>query len=249
VPMAADTGPIGGDLSHEFIILAETGESQVWCHQDLLDWDLTKVDVNLDNVEETQALVDRITAPYAATDEQHDEDRFQAEVPKEAQRTARGIEVGHIFFFADKYSKYFDAKLATKDGGQAVVQSGSYGVGVSRLAGGIIEASHDESGIVWPEAVAPFRVALINLRQGDEACDGVCEDLYAKCQSAGIEVIYDDRDDRAGVKFADMELIGIPWQIVIGPRGVKAGIVEMKNRKTGEKEELSAEAALSKLAG
>ncbi len=249
VPMAADTGPIGGDLSHEFIILAETGESQVWCHQDLLNWDLTKVDVDLDNVEETQALVERITAPYAATDEQHDEEKFQADVPKESQRTARGIEVGHIFFFNDKYSKYFDAKLATGDGGQAVVQSGSYGIGVSRLAGGIIEACHDDSGIVWPESVAPFRVALINLRQGDEGCDAVCNELYGKCQNAGIEVIYDDRDERAGVKFADMELIGIPWQIIIGPRGVKAGLVEMKNRHTGEKEELSAEAALAKLAG
>ncbi len=248
IPMAADTGPIGGDMSHEFIILADTGESEVFCDKSLLEHDLTETDVNLSDPAAVQALVDSVTAPYAATDEQHDTAAFEAEVPEDRRVTARGIEVGHIFFFADKYSKPLGASVTTSQGEQVDVQMGSYGVGVSRLAGGIIEACHDENGIVWPEAVAPFKVALINLRQGDEGTDGVCEDLYAKFQAAGVEVIYDDREERAGVKFSDMDLIGIPWQIIVGPKGVKGGFVEMKNRKTGEREELSAEAALAKLA-
>ncbi len=249
VPMAADTGPIGGDLSHEFIILASTGESEVWCDQALLEFDLDRADVNMADPAAVQAVVDEVTSPYAATDEQHNEDDFQAAVPEGRRVSARGIEVGHIFFFGDKYSEPLNAKVMNKDGELVPVQMGSYGVGVSRLVGGIIEASHDESGIVWPESVAPFRVALINLRQGDEGCDAVCEDLYQRCQDMGIEVIYDDRADRAGVKFADMELIGIPWQIIIGPKGVKAGIVELKDRRSGEKSEMSAGDALSKLAG
>ena len=248
IPMAADTGPIGGDLSHEFIILAETGESEVFCDKALLDFDLSKTAIDMDDAAAVQAMVDKVTGPYAATDEQHDQAAFEAEVPEDRRVTARGIEVGHIFFFGDKYSKPFDAKVTTADGEQVLVQSGSYGVGVSRLLGGIIEASHDEAGIIWPESVAPFKVALINLRQGDEGCDGVCEDLYAKFQEAGVEVIYDDREDRAGVKFSDMDLIGVPWQVIVGPKGVKGGFVELKNRKTGDREELSAGAALAKLA-
>jgi len=247
IPMAADTGPIGGDMSHEFIILAETGESEVFCDKGLLDFDLTKTALDMDDPAAVQSLVDQVTGPYAATDEQHDQAAFEGAVPEERRVTARGIEVGHIFFFADKYSKPFDAKVTTADGEQVLVQSGSYGVGVSRLLGAIIEASHDENGIVWPESVAPFKVAMINLRQGDEGTDGVCEDLYAKFQAAGVEVIYDDRDDRAGVKFSDMDLIGVPWQVIVGPKGVQGGFVEVKNRKTGEREELAADAALAKL--
>ena len=249
IPMAADTGPIGGDMSHEFIILAETGESEVFCDKALLEHDLTETGVDMADPEAVQALVNSVTTPYAATDEQHDAAAFEAEVPEDRRVTARGIEVGHIFFFADKYSKPLGASVTTSDGEQVDVQMGSYGVGVSRLAGGIIEACHDENGIVWPEAVAPFKVALINLRQGDDGTNGVCEDLYAKFQAAGIEVIYDDREERAGVKFSDMDLIGVPWQIIVGPKGVQGGFVEMKNRKTGEREELSAEAALARLAG
>jgi prolyl-tRNA synthetase len=249
IPMAADTGPIGGDMSHEFIILAETGESQVWCDTDLLSLDLLNMDINHRDPKQMSDVIDQVTSFYAATDEMHDEEKYQAEVPAERQMTARGVEVGHIFFFGDKYSAPMNAKVQTADGSFAPVQSGSYGVGVSRLVGAIIEACHDESGIVWPEEVAPFRVGLINLRVGDDGCDAVCEDFFAKLQAAGIDVMYDDRDTRAGVKFADMDLIGLPWQVVIGPKGVANGIVELKSRKTGEKEELSPDAALAKLVG
>ncbi|MDF1747598.1 MAG: proline--tRNA ligase [Alphaproteobacteria bacterium] len=249
IPMAADTGPIGGDMSHEFIILAETGESQVWCNTDLLELDLLNMDIDHRNAEQMSDVIGKVTSYYAATDEMHDEAKYQAEVPADKQMTARGVEVGHIFFFGDKYSAPMNAKVQTADGSFAPVQSGSYGVGVSRLVGAIIEACHDDNGIVWPEEVAPFKVGLINLRVGDEACDAACEDFYAKLQAAGVDVMYDDRDMRAGVKFADMDLIGLPWQVVIGPKGVANGIVELKSRKTGEKEELSPEAALAKLVG
>ena len=249
IPMAADTGPIGGDMSHEFIILAETGESQVWCNSDLLELDLLNADIDHRDADQMSDVIGKVTSYYAATDEQHDEAKYQAEVPEDKRLSARGIEVGHIFFFGTKYSEPMNAKLQTKDGETLPVQMGSYGVGVSRLAGAIIEACHDDNGIVWPEAVAPFKVGLINLRVGDEACNAACEDLFAKLQVAGVDVLYDDRDERAGVKFADMDLIGLPWQIVVGPKGVAAGVVELKSRKTGEKEELSPEAALARLAG
>ena len=249
IPMAADTGPIGGDMSHEFIILAETGESQVWCHRDLLELDLLNADIDHRNADQMSEVIGQVTSYYAATDEQHDEDKFQAEVPEDKRMTARGIEVGHIFFFGTKYSEPLGAKVQTKEGPSVPVQSGSYGVGVSRLVGAIIEASHDDRGIIWPEPVAPFRAGVVNLRQGDEACDAACENLYSALQNAGVEVIYDDRNERAGVKFADMDLIGIPWQIVVGPKGVGAGVVELKSRKTGETVEMSPEAAVAKLAG
>lgn len=249
IPMAADTGPIGGDMSHEFIILAETGESQVWCDADLLKLDLLNADIDHRDAAQMSEVIGKVTSYYAATDEQHDQAKFESEVTEEKRLSARGIEVGHIFFFGDKYSTPLGAKVQTKDGQTVPVQSGSYGVGVSRLVGAIIEASHDENGIVWPEAVAPFKVGLINLRSGDDACDAACEDLYRKLQDAGVEVMYDDREERAGVKFADMELIGLPWQLVVGPKGLANGVVELKSRATGEKVELSAEAALAKLAG
>jgi len=126
---------------------------------------------------------------------------------------------------------------------------GSYGIGVSRLVGAIIEACHDDNGAIWPESVAPFQVGLVNLRQGDDACDKACEDLFARLRGAGREVLYDDRDERAGVKFADMDLIGLPWQLVVGPRGLKNGLVELKRRAGGEREELSVEAALARVMG
>lgn len=249
IPMAADTGPIGGDMSHEFIILAETGESQVWCDADLLKLDLLNADIDHRDADQMSDVIGKVTSYYAATDEQHDQAKFESQVPEEKRLSARGIEVGHIFFFGDKYSTPLGAKLQTKDGQTVPVQSGSYGVGVSRLVGAIIEASHDDNGIIWPESVAPFKVGLINLRSGDEACDAACEDLYSKLQNANVEVMYDDREERAGVKFADMELIGIPWQLVVGPKGLANGVVELKSRATGEKVELSAEAALAQLAG
>jgi len=243
IPMAADTGPIGGDLSHEFIILADTGESEVFCHKDLLEIDVLGESVDYDS--DLQPVVDRWTNMYAATDEKHD----PAEAAKLGDNLikARGIEVGHIFYFGTKYSKAMNASVVGPDGDQVFPEMGSYGIGVSRLVGGLIEAFHDENGIVWPEAVAPFGAGIINLKSGNEACDTVSADLYAKLQAAGCDLIYDDRDVRAGAKFADMDLIGIPWQIVVGPRGVKNGVVEFKNRASGEREEISAESAMARL--
>jgi prolyl-tRNA synthetase len=245
IPMAAETGPIGGDLSHEFIILAETGESQVYCHKAYLDYDPLAEAVDYEG--NLQPIVDHWTAQYAAADEKHDP--AKCPVPAGDLVEARGIEVGHIFYFGDKYSKPMGAEVTTADDKSIALEMGSYGIGVSRLVGAVIEASHDETGIVWPDAIAPFAVGLVNLRVSDEACTAACNALYDKLRAAGIDVLYDDRDEAAGAKFADMDLIGLPWQLVVGPRGVKAGTVELKRRKSGEREELSAEAALARLTG
>ncbi|MBE7637581.1 proline--tRNA ligase [Sneathiella sp. P13V-1] len=245
MPLRADTGPIGGDLSHEFIILADTGESEVFYHKDILNFETPE---DKDHTpEELQGIVDKWTSLYAAADEMHDADNCPISGDDLVSR--RGIEVGHIFHFGEKYSAAMGAAVAGPDGKDVTVSMGSYGIGVSRLVGGIIEACHDENGIVWPEEVAPFKVGLINLKSGDDACDAACEDLYHKLEAAGVEVLYDDTSDRAGAKFANMDLIGLPWQISIGPRGVKSGMVEIKNRSAGEKEEMTPEAALAKLIG
>jgi len=238
IPMRADTGPIGGDLSHEFIILAETGESQVYCHRDYLALPVPGPETDFGNDSEIAGIVKEWTTPYAATDEMHDEDAWAAVAP-DAQVSARGIEVGHIFHFGEKYSKPFGASVTGPDGKEHLVSMGSYGIGPSRLIAAIIEAFHDDAGIIWPESVAPFDVALINMKPGDQACDAVCEDLYAKLSAAGKDVLYDDTDQRAGGKFATADLIGLPWQVIVGPRGVAAGEVEIKNRRTGERETLS----------
>lgn len=244
VPMRADTGPIGGELSHEFIILAETGESAVFCDKTLLDMPAPGLD--LDFSSDLTAEVEKRTQYYAATEEMHDEAAF-AELPEDRKVSARGIEVGHIFYFGTKYSEPMNAVVQGPDGQMVPVEMGSYGIGVSRLVGGIIEACHDENGIVWPESVAPFQVGIINMRVGDEECDTVCEQAYQALELAGIDTLYDETDDRAGGKFARMDLIGLPWQIVIGPRGIKNGVVEVKNRKTGEKSEMPLADALSKV--
>ena len=243
IPMAADSGPIGGDLSHEFIILADTGESEVFCHRDWLTTDA--VPATIDYEGDLQPIVDACTARYAATDEKHDP--ATCPVAAEDLVNTRGIEVGHIFFFGTKYSKPLGAKIALPDGTEDFVQMGSYGVGVSRLVAGIIEASHDDNGIIWPEAVAPFKVGIVNLKVGDAACDAAAESLYDGFTTAGVEVLLDDTDNRAGAKLANMDLIGLPWQVVVGPRGIATNVVEVKNRKTGEKHEMSPEQALSKL--
>ena len=240
IPVKADTGPIGGDLSHEFVILAETGESEVFCHKDLVEMDAPG-DVNFSD--DLSAHVEARTALYAAADEMHDADEF-AKIPEDKQLTARGIEVGHIFYFGDKYSGPMKAKVMGPDGKEHVVMMGSYGVGVSRLVGGIIEASHDEDGIIWPKSVAPFGVGIINLKSGDAEADAACEDIYAKLTEAGCDPLYDDTSDRGGVKFSRMDLIGLPYQVTIGPRGLKNGVVEIKSRRTGEKQELSPAAAM-----
>jgi len=243
MPVAADTGPIGGDLSHEFIILAETGESEIFCHADILDLPVPDADYDGD----LAPIIDAFTAFYARSDEMHDADKFAAEVPADKQLTARGIEVGHIFYFGQKYSQPMKALVAGPDGKDVAVHSGSYGIGVSRLVGGIIEACHDDDGIVWPWAVAPFHIGLVNLKPGHEGCDALCEKMEAALTQNGLEVLYDDRDERAGTKFSDMDLIGLPWQAVIGPRGAENGEVEIKNRATGEKQNLAFDAALSLL--
>ncbi len=245
IPMAADTGPIGGDMSHEFLILADTGESEIACHKDLLEkrW----ADREIDFEGDLQPIVDEFTSQYAATDEKRDSKAEAALGDKLV--TARGIEVGHIFYFGTKYSEKLGGVVADREGKEVTVEMGSYGIGVSRLVGAIIEASHDDNGIVWPESVTPFQVGLINLKAGDEKTTAACDDIYAKLQAAGIEVLYDDREGRAGQKFAEMDLIGLPWQVIIGPRGVDNGVVELKNRKTGAREEISPESALSQLTG
>ncbi|MCA1907578.1 MAG: proline--tRNA ligase [Magnetospirillum sp.] len=235
IPMVADSGAIGGNLTHEFHVLAETGESGVF-------YDVAYEELAAKDAVDLEAL----SKLYAVTDEKHDPNSPDCP-PADRLKVARGIEVGHIFYFGTKYSKAMGAVVAGPDGNPVHVEMGSYGIGVSRLVGAIIEAYHDDRGIKWPEAVAPFKVGLVNLKVGDSACDKVCEDIYRTLSEQGVEVLYDDRDDRAGVKFADMDLIGLPWQLVAGPKGVAAGLVELKNRHTGEKQELSVEAALAQL--
>jgi prolyl-tRNA synthetase len=243
IPMQADTGPIGGDLSHEFIILADTGESEVYCHKDYLTYDALS-EAASDN-SDFASTVEKWTSLYAATDEKHD--AAQAGELGESLISARGIEVGHIFYFGTKYSKAMGATVTGPDGDDLFPEMGSYGIGVSRLVGAIIEAYHDDDGIIWPDSVAPFSVGVINLRTGDADCDAACEDIVQKLESAGQDVLYDDRDERAGAKFATMDLIGLPWQVIVGPRGLKNGVIELKRRATGDREELSVESALSKL--
>ena len=245
IPMAADTGPIGGDLSHEFIVLAETGESEVFCHRDLIEKTAPGDDIDMDG--DLSPILSEWTGKYAATIEKHDNERFEAEVPKKSRISARGIEVGHIFYFGTKYSVPMNCTVQSADGQQVNLECGSYGIGISRLAAAIIEASHDENGIIWPEAVAPFKVGLINLKSGDKATDNACEDLYNRLQNASIEILYDDTDDRAGAKFATMDLIGLPWQLIVGPRGLKDKLVELKDRRTGKRDSLSLDEAINRL--
>jgi prolyl-tRNA synthetase len=245
VPMVAETGPIGGNLSHEFIILADTGESEVYCHRDLVELDPPGSDVDYDG--DLSPIVKSFTGKYAATVEKHDAGRFESEVPAEDRLTARGIEVGHIFFFGTKYSEAMGCKVQGPGGELVTVQMGSYGIGVSRLVGAIIEASHDDAGIIWPQSVAPFDVGLVNLKVGDAGTDAACEKIYGKLQAAGLSVLYDDSDDRAGAKFAAMDLIGLPWQIIVGPKGLATGELELKERATGARHSLTFESALNRL--
>ena len=239
IPMRADTGPIGGDLSHEFIILADTGESAVFCDRRLIEMATPKKDVDFDG--DLQPVIDQFTSHYAATDEIHNAEEFEKDVAEENRMAARGIEVGHIFFFGTKYSAPMKALVAGPDGKDTPVQMGSYGVSVSRLVGALIEAYHDDDGCQWPMSVAPYHVGLINLKAGDEKTDDACEQLYAALTAAGVEVLYDDTASRPGEKFARMDLIGLPYQIVIGPRGLESGVGEIKNRSNGEREDITLE--------
>ena len=244
VPMQADTGPIGGDLSHEFIILADTGESQVFCHKDLIEGEIPGP--HTDFWGDLSPIFKAWTSRYAATEEKHDPARFDSEVPADKRISARGIEVGHIFHFGTKYSEPMGCRVQGPDGQQVTLVMGSYGIGVSRLAGAIIEASHDDAGIVWPVPVAPFEVAVVNLKAGDAATDKAALDIKTRLENAGLDVLYDDTDERAGAKFATMDLIGIPYQVIVGPKGVKAGEIEIKDRKTGARETLPLEPGLER---
>jgi prolyl-tRNA synthetase len=247
IPMVAEPGPIGGDLSHEFIILAETGESRVFCHADLVETPVPPPDVDFSA--DLKPLIQAWTRHYAATDDKHDERRFEAEVPQNKRVSARGVEIGHIFFFGTKYSEPMGCRVQGPDGNMATLQMGSYGIGVSRLPAAIIEASHDNAGIVWPVPVAPFEVGLINLKPGDKETDAACESLYGQLQQAGPSVLYDDTQERAGAKFASMDLIGLPFQLIVGPKGLKSGEVEVKDRKSGARATASPEAAVKRLVG
>ena len=243
IPMRAETGPIGGDLSHEFVILADTGESEIAYHRDFRELGL--IDREIDYERDLQPIVDAFVAKYAATDEQRDPD-IERSLGDDLV-TGRGIEVGHIFYFGAKYSKAMNATVMGPHGDEVPVEMGSYGIGVSRLVAAIIEASHDEAGIIWPEAVAPFAVGLINVKQDDPECAAICETVYAALEGAGVSILYDDRGERPGVKFAEMDLIGLPYQLIVGPRGAKAGKVELKRRRGGERQEMTIEAALAAL--
>ena len=241
IPMVADTGPIGGDLSHEFIILAPTGESQVYYDAAFETIDYSSGNFSIMSEPDLERFWTQMTTHYAATDDKHDPAAWEGVADK---REGRGIEVGHIFYFGTKYSKVMGLSVAGRDGVAVAPEMGSYGVGVSRLVGALIEAHHDEAGIIWPDSVAPFPAVILNLKVGDAACDTMSEDLYARF---GGQALYDDRGERAGAKFADADLMGHPWQIVVGPRGAAAGTVELKRRATGEKIECSVEDAMGRV--
>jgi prolyl-tRNA synthetase len=240
IPMRAETGPIGGELSHEFIVLAETGESGVFCDKAWLDTDILSAEVDYDS--DLEPMFAEWTRHYAATEDVHDPAKCPA--PANELLSARGIEVGQVFNFGTKYSEPMGAVVSLADGSSVPLEMGSYGIGVSRLVGALIEANHDDAGIIWPESVAPFRVGLINLRGGDAKCVAAADELYAKLNAAGVAVLYDDRDESPGTKFATMDLIGLPWQLIVGPRGIAAGTLEVKNRRSGERQDLPADAAL-----
>jgi prolyl-tRNA synthetase len=247
IPMRAETGPIGGDLSHEFIVLAETGESGVFCNSDVLNLPIPPDDVDYEG--DLTDIIKHWTSVYAATEDVHDADRYEREVPADKRVNTRGIEVGQIFYFGTKYSDAMKAMVAGADGVDVPIHGGSYGVGVSRLVGAIIEACHDDAGIKWPEAVAPFTAVILNLKQGDAAVDGACETLYRELQAKGVDVLYDDTDQRAGAKFAAADLIGIPWQILVGPKGLAEGKLEIKRRSDGSRENLSSAEVVARIAG
>ena len=246
IPMRADSGPIGGEDTHEFLVLAETGESEVFYDKAVTELKFGDRDIDFNNIQQCQSIIEEFTDKYARTDETHDEVAF-GKIPEERRQVARGIEVGQIFYFGTKYSEAMGAMVQDSEGQTVPVHMGSHGIGVSRLVGAIIEASHDDKGIIWPEGVTPYHCGIINLKQGDEEADSACESLYQRLGAAGLEPLYDDRKERAGGKFATMDLIGLPWRITVGPRGLKNGVVELTNRRTGESDEMSPEAAIKKL--
>ena len=246
IPMRADGGPIGGDYTHEFLVLAETGESEVFYDSEITDLKFGDREIDYDDHAQCQAVLGEFTSRYARTDETHDPALFD-QIPEARRRVARGIEVGQIFYFGTKYSEAMGATVVTPDGSRVPVHMGSHGIGVSRLLGAIIEASHDDKGIVWPEGVTPFHVGIVNLKQGDASTDSACEALYKELRASGFDPLYDDRDERAGAKFATMDLIGLPWRITVGPRGLANNKVELTSRKTGVSVELTPQEAVERL--
>jgi len=246
IPMRADSGPIGGEDTHEFLVLAETGESEVFYDSKVTDLTFGNRDINYDDRAQCQAIMDEFTTLYARTDETHDEALFH-EIPEDRRRVARGIEVGQIFYFGTKYSDAMNASVADADGKNVNVHMGSHGIGVSRLIGALIEANHDDNGIIWPEGVTPFHCGIVNLKQGDEEADAACDAIYKSLTALGLEPLYDDRNERAGGKFATMDLIGLPWRITVGPRGLKNGVVELTSRRTGVSEEMTPEHAVERI--
>jgi len=248
IPMRAESGPIGGDTTHEFLVLAETGESEVFYDAEITDLRFGTRSIDFDDHAACRAVLEEFTQRYARTDDTHEEAVFHAQVPEDRRRRARGIEVGQIFYFATKYSEPMGAVVTDPDGRRVPVHMGSHGIGVSRLVGAIIEASHDDAGIVWPEGVTPFHCAIVNLKQGDTGTDAACERLYAALTAQGLEPLYDDTAERAGAKFATQDLIGLPWRITVGPRGLDKGVVELTCRRTGESEEMTPEAAVARVA-
>ncbi|WP_442773367.1 proline--tRNA ligase [Paenirhodobacter enshiensis] len=247
IPMRADSGPIGGDNTHEFLVLAQTGESEVFYDARVPELKLGERAVDYDDREQVAGICKEFTTLYARTDETHDVKVFEEQVPEEHRRVGRGIEVGQIFYFGTKYSEAMGAVVTTPDGRKVPVEMGSHGIGVSRLIGALIEANHDEKGIIWPEGVTPFHVGIVNLKQGDSATDAACDSIHAALVAAGLDPLYDDRDERAGSKFATMDLIGLPWRITVGPRGLANNVVELTSRRTGESEEMSAAAAVARI--
>lgn len=223
IAVRADNGAIGGSMSHEFHILAKTGESAVY------------YDKQFDSLSTKEKFdIEKMQSLYAMADEMHDENNCP--VPLENLSSKRGIEVGHIFNFGTKYSKSMNASVMGVE--KIYPNMGSYGIGVSRIVASAIEANFDEKGIIWTKELAPFDVYLINVKNGDEVSDKLCDEVYAKLKAQNIDVLYDDRKVSLGQKFSTADLIGIPTQIIVGSKLAQENKIEVKNRKTGEKQEV-----------
>ena len=239
IPMTAETGPIGGDLSHEFIIISQTGESDIYFDSKLLEQENELQSINYS--EDLSGLVNSYKSLYAVSDDKFNQDNFDNNVLKENQTRSKGIEVGHIFSFGTKYSETMKANVLNNDGKQTTVFMGSYGIGISRLVGAIIESSNDDKGIIWPKSVSPYDIGLINLKQKDNDITAISNGVYEKLLSVGFDVLYDDKNDNPGVKFSRMDLIGLPFQVIVGNKSKNDSILEVKNRKTGDISEVSME--------
>ncbi len=232
IPVVADSGPIGGELSHEFSIITNTGETEVYYDSRIIKIDDEQVDYSSNKSLEN--YFKNITNFYSATRDKHSRDIFN-QLPKEFQKKGKAIEIGHIFSFGYKYSKPMNAFVSDAKGNNIPVYMGSYGIGISRLVSAIIEVYHDDKGILWPTSIAPFQIGIINLGKNDEECLQASEKIYNELKENNFDIIYDDRDESVGKKYADMDLIGVPFQIIIGPRDLKRNNCELKDRKNDNK--------------